>query len=157
MLIQDLLQRRNSKRSTAQHIWSMQSEDFCSSVARYRRAAAAGGHSATPRRRRGHSTPTVCCVAKFGSFFSSLDFLQLTCNEDQSQHNKKRTYLLTYENSSLKSHNEGSDPFIRYELIHLMITGGYKIKASSWSSLFAVIADASYNLKFRFFEKTSKI
>ena len=48
MLIQDLLQRRNSKRSTAQHIWSMQSEDFCSSVARYRRAAAATD-SATPR------------------------------------------------------------------------------------------------------------
>ena len=91
MLIQDLLQRRNSKRSTAQHIWSMQSEDFCSSVARYRRAAA--GTSATPRRRRcrGHSTPTVCCVAKFGSFLSLLT----SCNEDQSSPNNKRTYLLT--------------------------------------------------------------
>ena len=132
MLIQDLLQRRNSKRSTAQHIWSMQSEDFCSSVARYRRVAA-GGDSATPRRsRRGLYTPTVCCVAKFGSFFPLLT----SCN---SLAMKTKVYPTTNVLTEIVlqifcfpiwrfglfkiifgQQNEGSNPFTRNKLIHLI-------------------------------------
>ena len=81
----------------------MQSEDFCSSVARYRRVAA-GGDSATPRRRRRRPLhPDRLLCSEIWLIFISLDFLQLTCNEDQSLPNNKRSYLkLIYSEKATK-------------------------------------------------------